>query len=64
MLKLMPWCQVNGNKYIYIYRLALYIVRFIMRFAAYAKDRVVPVGGGWILAFVGCIFYKIVEQLY
>ena len=29
MLKLMPWCQLNGaDKYIYIYRLALYIVRY------------------------------------
>ena len=39
------------------YRYILLI--FIMRFAAHAKDRVVPVGGGWILAFAGCIFYKI-----
>ena len=30
VLKLMPWCQVNGNKYLYIYRLALYIVRLLL----------------------------------
>ena len=29
MLKLMPWCQYNGNKNMYnVYRLASYIVRY------------------------------------
>ena len=40
MLKLMPWCQYNGTD-IYIYRLALYIVRFnaIVRFMTFKRPK-------------------------